>query len=247
MKIALIGHGWLGHLFKRYLMDTYPKQFEFFLTRNLNSDSESMAFNINNDEVPKELRACDFIFFLIPPSKCDSYPLAIQKVLKAKNKKARFILISSTSVFSNNQKECDESTPPQPESQRSINISEAERVALEAHQWVIRSGGQYGANRHPVTFLAKKTQIEGGLNPVNMIHSSDLVRILALPIFKDDCPQIIHAVSPHHQSKEDFYTNEANKLSLKLPPFLREKSSSKKVIPQYLRDIDFKFLNPRGI
>ena len=61
-----------------------------------------------------------------------------------------------------------------------ISLLEMEQLFTQNNQFeaaVIRFGGLYGPGRHPGNFLARKKELAGASNPVNMIHLEDCIGI----------------------------------------------------------------------
>ncbi len=104
---------------------------------------------------------------------------------------ARFLLISSTGVYSQNSGEwVDETSTCDPESERYRRILEGETAVLSAARqgfpgMVLRLGGIYGPNRSPVDWVrddAWRRRLEGGAANafMNWIHVDDAAAAIAL-------------------------------------------------------------------
>lgn len=174
---------------------------------------------------------CDVLVIAIPPKarsgqgaeylpKLEQAVSAIRRSLVKK-----VILISSTGVYADMNKEVNELTDPQPDTLSGKLLLEAEELfkAEAAFQaTILRFGGLIGPGRDPGRFFAGKKNIPNGLAPVNLIHLDDCIGITKAIIAKDVFGYTINACSPHHPPKEKFYTNAAAVAGLELPEFLPE-------------------------
>lgn len=113
-----------------------------------------------------------------------SYLSATEAVLSS-FPQARLILVSSTSVYSQDGGELvDDETPSVPSTDTAQVLAEAENLVLAQGQTVVRPSGIYGPGR--VRLISRLCR--EGLNPdeesvwTNRIHQVDLRRILALLI-----------------------------------------------------------------
>jgi nucleoside-diphosphate-sugar epimerase len=95
---------------------------------------------------------------------------------------------------------------------------------------VIRFGGLIGPERHPVRFLAGRTQLENPEAPVNLIHQEDCLAILQKCIQLSFENQVYNAVAPHHPTRVNYYQEKAKSLQLPLPEFDFSKASVGKTV-----------------
>lgn len=122
-------------------------------------------------------------FCLLPPSSLNHYADTLKKWIRlAERCKVQHIIFTgSTSVYGNQVRVCDETTPPDPQTESARQILAVEQALLESavpHIDILRLGGLYSADRHPVTKLVQKTRIQGGNQPVNILHKDLAVQIL---------------------------------------------------------------------
>ncbi len=122
-------------------------------------------------------------FCLLPPSSLNHYADTLKKwiQLAERCKVQHIIFTGSTSVYGDQARVCDETTPPDPQTESARQILAVEQALLESavsHIDILRLGGLYSADRHPVTKLVQKTRIQGGKQPVNILHKDLAVQIL---------------------------------------------------------------------
>ena len=152
----------------------------------------------------------------------------------------KVIFVSSTSVYGDSFPivEITEETKPNPdtESGKQLVITET-LLQLNPHfkTTVIRFGGLLGEDRHPVKFLAGRTNVENPDAPVNMIQREDCIGIIekVLDFARNDngeWNQTFNAVAPQHPTRKDYYHKKADILNLPLPTFAENSESKGKII-----------------
>lgn len=152
----------------------------------------------------------------------------------------KVIFVSSTSVYGDNFPivELTEETQPNPDTESGKQLVIAETLLQSnAHfkTTVIRFGGLLGDDRHPVKFLAGRTNVENPDAPVNMIQREDCIGIIekTLDFARDDnweWNQTFNAVAPQHPTRKAYYHKKAEILNLPLPTFAEDSESKGKII-----------------
>jgi len=155
----------------------------------------------------------------------------------------KVIFVSSTSVYGDSDifstpLEVTEETTPNPETESGKQLVIAETL-LQSNSYfkttVIRFGGLLGDDRHPINFLAGRTNVENPEAPVNMIQREDCIGIIekALDFARDDnweWNQTFNAVAPQHPTRKAYYHKKAEILILPLPTFAENSESKGKII-----------------
>lgn len=188
----------------------------------------------------------DTLFICIPPKRNSiellDYPQKIDSILAAaKDKSKHVVLISSTSVYADENKTVNESSETHPDTDSGRVVLAAEMLFKELFPencTVIRFAGLIGPDRNPGRFFAGKSNVPNGLAPVNLIHQTDAVGIAIKLLEKQAFGRTYNACSPNHPAKMDFYTNAAKSTGLAEPDFIAEKKDWKIVesinVPQFL-------------
>lgn len=238
-RIAILGAGWLGWpLAKSLVKDGYSVNASTtssdkldalksdgihpFLIKLLPSGPEGEAI--------KSFLEVDILMINIPSGRRDpevqiNFPKKIKTLISLAQKAGvtHCIFVSSTSVYSDMQGRVDEQTIPAPTTNSGKALWTVEKYLQSLPNLkttIIRPGGLVGGNRLAGRFLAGKKDIPNGNAPVNMIHQTDLVNIIAKIIHQKIFDKTFHAVANQSPTRRDFYTHQAKKHGFKIPEFL---------------------------
>jgi nucleoside-diphosphate-sugar epimerase len=258
-KIAILGCGWLGLPLAKSLLS---KRYEIAGSTTSENKLEVLKnagifpFQIQLDEneiignIQDFLKETDVLVIDIPPGlrrqiSTSNEMTFVNKVKTLipfieKSKIKKVIFVSSTSVYGDRFPilEITEATPPNPDTENGKQLVIAETLLQSNPHFkttVIRFGGLLGDDRHPVKFLAGKTNIENPDAPVNMIVREDCIGIIekALDFARDDSwewNQTFNAVAPQHPKRKAYYHKKAKILNLPLPTFVENSESNGKII-----------------
>ncbi|RQK08849.1 NAD(P)-dependent oxidoreductase [Neisseria meningitidis] len=171
-------------------------------------------------------------FFLLPPSSLTHYADTVKQwaeLARACNVQ-HLIFTSSTSVYGDTARECDETATPDPQTESARQILAAEQHLLDSgisNIDILRLGGLYCAERHPVSRLVQKQNIPGGNRPINIVHRNIAVESLFQTAFNPAGRRLKNIIEPRHPTRREFYTEEAAKLGLPAPDFAPDDSMGK--------------------
>lgn len=177
------------------------------------------------------LKEVDCLIVLIPPglrrNTGADYVLKMTHFLEQieLSSTKKVILISSTSVYADEQGLVTERINPQPSSQSGKQLLQVEQLYANKpsiQTTIVRFGGLYGGSRQPIRYLAGRKNLNGGKAPVNLIHRNDCLGVLTEIIKQDKFGYIFNAVNPQHPLKEKYYNNKAIELNLDPPSFSEE-------------------------
>jgi nucleoside-diphosphate-sugar epimerase len=259
--IALLGCGWLGFPLAQQLLKagfrvngstttsgkisqlTQAGITPFLLELNAQSAIGDWAGFLAEAEVlvvaiPPQLRRAE------PEDFVAKMQLLLHNLKHSSCKKVLFI--SSTSVYPDHNQLAVESDTNGFDSQ----LVHAENLFLSAdfcQTTVIRFGGLIGADRHPVRFLAGRTQLENPEAPINLIHQEDCLAILHYCIQLPFENEVYNAVAHYHPTRVAYYTQMARELQLPVPEFDFSKASVGKTVSsdKLVTQLDYTFLKPR--
>ena len=150
----------------------------------------------------------------------------------------KVIFVSSTSVYGDGFPivEITEETKPNPDTESGKQLAITETL-LQSNQHfkttVIRFGGLLGDDRHPIKFLAGRTNVENPHAPVNMIEREDCIGIIEeilKQVQHDNWGETFNAVAPQHPTRKAYYHKKAEIFNLPLPTFAEDSESKGKII-----------------
>ena len=145
----------------------------------------------------------------------------------------KIIFVSSTSVYADDNSIVTEKTVCSPKTESGKQLVVVENILQTNENFkttVLRFGGLIGNNRHPIRFLAERTNIENPESPVNLIHQDDCIAIILKIIVNDIWDETFNAVAPFHETRKDYYTKKAIEFGLTPPEFNYSKKSIGKLI-----------------
>jgi nucleoside-diphosphate-sugar epimerase len=256
-RISILGCGWFGLALAKKLVELG------FLVKGSTTTAEKIPLLAAQKIEPflvhfsaTEVIAnplffdADVLFICIPPKRnsteLNDYPDKIKAILQAsKDRTAKIVLISSTSVFRDENAAVNELSIPNPDTDSGRVVLAAEFILKEfapSDYTIIRFAGLFGPDRNPGRFFAGKKEIPNGLAPVNLIHQIDAVGAAVKLLKKEAFGNTYNACNPQHPSKQEFYTAAAKASGLTEPEFIAEKKEWKIVesvnVPKFL---DYKF------
>ena len=159
------------------------------------------------------------------------------------------LFISSTSVYGEDNLIVTEETELNPDTESCKQLVKTEQLLQSNPNFkttILRFGGLIGEDRHPIKFLAGKTNLENPNAPINLIHQDDCIGII-LKIIAFDCwNKTFNAVSPFHPSRKDYYTQKAIDFNLAPPQFNSENLTfGKTILSSKVENVlEYKFIKP---
>ncbi|MCM4162250.1 MULTISPECIES: SDR family oxidoreductase [unclassified Arenibacter] len=253
-KIGILGCGWLGLPLATSLIrdqhtvrgtTTSDSKIELLQKANIIPFTIALRENGIEGNIEDFLAELDLLVINVPPQlRSDPKESYIKKMLllydKIKNTSLRCVIfISSTSVYGDITGVVTEDSPTRPNTESGRQLLAAENIWLndrELNTTIIRFGGLIGPSRHPVTFLAGKSDLTNGNDPVNLIHLNDCIGIIKLIMNGNWKNKVINGVYPLHPTKESYYTSEAIKRGLLSPIYTNklDRSENKSIKSKYL-------------
>jgi nucleoside-diphosphate-sugar epimerase len=260
-KIAILGCGWLGLPLAKSLLS---KGYEIKGSTTSESKLEVLKnagilpFQIQLEEhqvigtIEDFLKETDVLVIDIPPGLrreiSSSQEMTFVNKIKTlipfieKSGIQKVIFVSSTSVYGDGFPivEITEETKPNPDTESGKQLAITETLLQSNSHFkttVIRFGGLLGDDRHPIKFLAGRTNVENPHAPVNMIEREDCIGIIE-KILKhsetseqhDNWGETFNAVAPQHQTRKAYYHKKAEIFNLPLPTFAEDSESKGKII-----------------
>ena len=261
IKISILGCGWLGlPLAKSLLSKGYEvkgsttSESKFDVLKNAGIS----PFQIQLEEhqvigtIEDFLKETDVLVIDIPPGLRREISTSNEMTFVNKVKTLipfieksgiqKVVFVSSTSVYGDVFPivEIREETKPNPDTESGKQLAITETLLQSNSHFkttVIRFGGLLGDDRHPIKFLAGRTNVENPDAPVNMIEREDCIGIIE-KILKysetseqhDNWGETFNAVAPQHPTRKAYYHKKAEIFNLPLPTFAEDSESKGKII-----------------
>ena len=247
-KISILGCGWLGFpLAKAFLENGFLVNGSTTSTEKISTlkNAGISPFLIElgevtiNGNVSEFLEGSQVLIIDIPPklrgTATENFVAKIKNLIPFIEKSAikKVVFVSSTSVYSDENKLVTEETIANPDTESGKQLIACEQFLQKNSHFkttVLRFGGLIGEDRNPIRFLAGRNNIENPNAPINLIHQEDCIGII-LKIIESNCwGETFNAVAPFHPSREAYYTQKAKEYNLELPIFAASKPSIGKTI-----------------
>ena len=248
-QISILGCGWLGFPlaksllqkgFRVYGSTTSVEKISLLENTGITPFLIELSDVTIEGEIASFLKNSEILIIDIPPklrgNSSENFVGKIQNLIPfIENSSVKKVLfVSSTSVYSDDNKTITEETIPNPDTESGKQLLEAEQLLKsnkKIQTTVIRFGGLIGEDRHPIKFLAGRTNLENPDGPINLIHQMDCIGIIEAIIQQDSKGnETFNAVAPYHPTRKEYYTQKAIELNLPLPEFNESKPSVGKTI-----------------
>jgi len=270
-QISILGCGWLGlPLAKTLLNNDISVKGSTTSVEKLsimkNSGIQGFQIELSETEIKGEvdvfLENSKILIIDIPPKlRGNSKEDFISKIKNLipfieKSTIENVLFISSTSVYGDTSTSLSvtEETKTCPDTESGKQLVQAEQLLQSNPNFktiILRFGGLIGEDRHPIKFLAGRTNIENPNAPINLIHQEDCIGII-LEILRQthneklNGNETFNAVTPFHPSRKEYYTQKAIDLNLALPEFNSESLTFGKTISSTKIEtvLKYTFANP---
>jgi len=258
-KISILGCGWLGLPLAKSLLSkgyevkgstTSESKLKVLKNAGISPFQIQLEENQIIGKIVEFLKETEVLVIDIPPGLrseiSSSQEMTFVNKVKTlipfieKSGVQKVIFVSSTSVYSDGFPiiEITEETQPNSDTESGKQLVIAETLLQSNPHFkttVIRFGGLLGDDRHPVKFLAGRTNVENPDAPVNMIQREDCIGIIekTLDFARDDnweWNQNFNAVALQHPTRKEYYHKKAELFHLPLPTFAEDSESKGKII-----------------
>lgn len=262
-QISILGCGWLGLPLAKQLI-----QNEYSIKGSTTTESKlellqkegisSFLISLKANDIPRIhdafLENSEILIINIPPglrgSSGESFVAKMENFVPFVEKSSikKVLFVSSTSVYADKNEIVSEETVPNPETESGKQLFIVENLLLQNTNFqttILRFGGLIGEDRHPITFLAGRSNLENPEAPINLIHQQDCIEIILKIIEKEVWNTVFNAVAPFHPSRKKYYTRKAEELNLVPPQFNENQPSVGKTISsdKLIRVLNYEFKN----
>lgn len=254
-KISILGCGWLGlplaeELIKNDYEVTGSTTSESKLKVLKNVGISPFLIKLEENEITGNLESflanTDVLVVDVPPKlRGNNKENFVQKIKNlipfVENSKVEKVLfVSSTSVYGDTFpiQERGEESALNPDTEGGKQLVEVEKLLQSNENFqttVVRFGGLIGHERNPAAFLAGKENVANPEAPINFIHQEDCIGIICAMLRQVENEtwnwnDTFNAVAPNHPNRENYYTEKALEMNLKVPTFVKDSTSIGKKI-----------------
>ncbi len=256
--ISIIGCGWLGFPLAKDLIKKGLKVIGTTTSKDklailFNEQIEAFYLIINSETISGNIQECllksDVLVLNIPPglrkNPEQNYVALIKNLIPQieASQIKKVLFISSTSVYADEESfpEITEETKPNPNTESGKQLLKVEELLQNNTHFkasILRFSGLFGDGRHPAKQLSGKTHLKNANAPVNLIHLTDAIQIIAKIIEQDDFGETFNASNSEHPSKQDYYTSVCESMNIAVPIYdLTQKSKGKIIRSNKLQDL----------
>jgi len=243
MNWTIIGCGWLGTSLGETLVQngdsvigtttTLNKQ-KLFAEKGIKNE----IFQLNSQISTEIIDFSEIIVLSIPPVDRNNvlkYGELLVDLVKQFKSTSKFIFLSSTGVYPQKEGLFNEDYSFT-SSEKETSLYQAEKQLseyLENRLTILRLGGLFGNDRHPIYSLSGKIGIKNPLGKINFVGKKDVISVIQLIAKQQIFGEVFNVVFPNHPTRESYYTEKAKELNLIAPTFdysqsiFREISSAK--------------------
>ncbi|MCJ7766036.1 MAG: NAD(P)-binding domain-containing protein [Thiovulaceae bacterium] len=238
MRVAIFGCGWLGRALAKKLQQEHTVFAAVRSDASLQKLLEEHIYAFQNPDKSSEFWRAEVLVVSISPrhnylETLNRLPHFLGPDLK------QIILLSSTSVYAEDEGVVDETSPVKSE---SIAVQGEALFQKQFPQGtILRLGGLMGDDRVAGQWPSKAVQNSA----VNYLHQVDAVGIIEQLIEQNIQGEIINAVAPNHPKRSAVYEMNAEAFGFELPRF--EEGKERVVSSEKSRTVlgyDYRFDDP---
>jgi len=269
-QISILGCGWLGLPLAKSLIEnrflvngstTSIEKIPILKNAGIRPFLISLSGNEISSEIDLFLQNSEILIIAIPPKlrsePSENFVAKIQNLLPyIENSSVKKVLfVSSTSVYADDNKLVYESTIPNSNTENGKQLIATELLLQSNNNFqttIVRFGGLIGNDRHPITFLSGRKNIENPNAPINLIHQEDCINIILKIVCHTELDEVwnetFNAVAPYHPTRKEYYTQKAIEHNLPLPEFNESNPSFGKTIfsEKVANILVYKFKKPQN-
>jgi len=241
VKIAIVGCGWLGLPLGLSLQKSGHSIVATRRSETGCSQLNSLGFTAVQFELGATLSqkkftpifSSDLLILNIPVGRktlsSETFSINMHDLLKqaAKSSIKQVIFISTTSVYGEQNAVVTEKSPTHPSSESGqINLLVEQKVQryFASQASILRLSGLVGEDRHPVNYLAAKTELAAPNKIVNLVHQYDVIQSIESVIKNKVWGHTLVICSTEHPTRHEYYTWAAEQLSLIPPSFIEQQA-----------------------
>lgn len=254
MNWTIIGCGWLGTSLGETLV---KKGNEVIGTTTSNESSSSLTekglkhylFQLNSQISSEIVDKTEIVVLSIPPFdryNPTKYGESLIHLVKQFNPKTKFIFLSSTGVYPQKDGLFDENYDFESD-EKLTSLFQAEKQLseyLNKRLTILRLGGLFGDDRHPVFSISGKTNIKNPDGKINFVGKNDIISIIQEIVQQNKFGEIFNVVFPKYPKRIDYYTEKAKELNITPPEFELSQKINREISSLKVQEsLNYKFMH----
>ena len=175
-----------------------------------------------------------WLILAMPPAAAQdggaAYLRSLQMILAHADAVQALVLCSSSSVYAGLTGDVCEADAPGPDPRAQLIWQAEQMVRQHPRCYVLRLAGLVGPGRHPAAFT-RRGVMAGPAQPVNLVHSADICRWLALLLNGSAVAPapVINLCAPLLLNKAEFYTAACLQQGVPVPQFIAATEPARRV------------------
>lgn len=248
--ISILGSGWLGRPLAEHFV-ALGNQVKASTTSE-SRVAELSAFNVEPfivdiEHLSENLRTflqANVLIINIPSGNIDAFGSLVTEIERSDIEKV--ILVSSTSVYEDNNQTISESDGEELKQSPLLAIENLFRNSGKFKTTIIRFGGLIGYSRNPGRFFGPGRVVTNPDSMVNLIHLDDCIGIISRIVEQGVWGEVFNCCADTHPTKREFYTQAAKSSGLPVPEFEDSATKSFKIISnqKVKRSLNYEFCHP---
>lgn len=243
MNIALIGAGWLGHPLAQHLHDSGKRVYGSRRSAFDPGIDSYTPFVFPGEKAREILEKADVTVLAFPPNRSaeGQYAEDCLDVCAQLKSDCQIILVSSTGVYAG-EGVLTEDDPLPETSGNAVAAAEKALTQLPGREiTIVRMAGLVGPHRYPVRAMSQSGKTYAGNEPVNLIHQTDAVGLIAFLIDNDIRGEIVNGCASGHPPKAIYYAKMAEQLGIPAPLFNDEGLNGKIISSEKSRKMGYEY------
>lgn len=237
-KVGIIGCGWLGFPLGQHLCSmnfqvkgttTTELKFPLFEEHSI----QPIVFRLGDELAVDFFESLDVLIICFPISSKHSketYAGFCEQLHQKKASQTKVIFTSSISVYQLEQGVATESEGLIDKTSINYYVEQELLRYFQEQLTILRLGGLFNEERHPVYHLSGRKDLENGNSPVNLVHRNDVIAMLLKVLEIQKFGEIYNCVFPAHPSKSNYYIEKALFSGLEPPSFVATNSTRMKTV-----------------
>lgn len=257
-SVTVLGCGWIGLPLAERLIGNGHLLKGTTTTMGkveLLSQKQIMPYVVNfstDEELETALFESSTLVVAFPPkTKSTSgewYLAAIKKIKRycEQSPVKRLVFLSSTSIYPDFPMEMQETFNLERHTGNEILFkAEHEIGTLAIPTFILRLGGLAGDDRFLAHHFSGKEGLRGAKHPVNLLHKTDAIAIIAAFVEQEWESGIYNICAPLHPTKKELYTHDCLRFGLPIPKYGMDMEDGKTIsVEKFLSQTKYEFVFP---